>query len=232
MQLFFNLLLAHIIGDFYLQTDKTCEDKKRGIKSFHHYLHALVIFAVTYLFSNAYSTFWMYALGVSITHLIIDCVKSSVHKDGLLTFCIDQLLHVGIIAAAVWWYAHTTSSWTQFVFFGHNDWALVACCVIGCCKPTNILIKYILEKYRIDMPKSQGKELSNAGALIGSLERIICLVLVFVGQYEAIGFIIAAKSILRFKDYETAKTEYVLVGTLLSFGIALLLGLTIKNVIV
>ena len=48
---------------------------------------------------------------------------------------------------------------------------------------------------------------------------------VVIGQYEAIGFIIAAKSILRFKDTDTAKTEYVLAGTFLSFGIALLCGL-------
>lgn len=45
------------------------------------------------------------------------------------------------------------------------------------------------------------------------------------GQFEAIGFIVAAKSILRFKDTDTAKTEYVLAGTFLSFGIAILCGL-------
>ena len=64
-----------------------------------------------------------------------------------------------------------------------------------------------------------------AGALIGNLERILTIIFVIIGQYEAIGFIIAAKSILRFKDTDTAKTEYVLAGTFLSFGIALLCGL-------
>ena len=43
------------------------------------------------------------------------------------------------------------------------------------------------------------------------------------------GFIIAAKSLLRFKETDTAKTEYVLVGTLLSFGIATLFGLIVKQ---
>ncbi len=42
-------------------------------------------------------------------------------------------------------------------------------------------------------------------------------------------FVIAAKSILRFKDSDTDRTEYVLVGTLLSFGIAIAVGLiTVK----
>lgn len=39
----------------------------------------------------------------------------------------------------------------------------------------------------------------------------------------------AAKSILRFKDSDTDRTEYVLVGTLLSLGIAIAVGLiTVK----
>jgi hypothetical protein len=45
-----------------------------------------------------------------------------------------------------------------------------------------------------------------------------------INQYEAIGFIVAAKSLLRFKDTDTAKTEYVLAGTFLSFGIAIICG--------
>ena len=52
-----------------------------------------------------------------------------------------------------------------------------------------------------------------------------------IGQYGAIGFIVAAKSLLRFKETDTAKTEYVLAGTLLSFGIATLCGLGVKYVI-
>ena len=82
----------------------------------------------------------------------------------------------------------------------------------------------ILKKYQIGETQSC-ENIKNAGALIGNLERILTIVFVIIGQYEAIGFIIAAKSILRFKDTDTAKTEYVLAGTFLSFGIALLCGL-------
>jgi len=49
--------------------------------------------------------------------------------------------------------------------------------------------------------------------------------LILVNQFSAVGLIIAAKSILRFKS--TEKNEYILVGTLLSFGIAVLLGIII-----
>lgn len=44
---------------------------------------------------------------------------------------------------------------------------------------------------------------------------------------EALGLLIAAKSIIRFGEKETAKTEYVLAGTLMSIFIAVLAGLMV-----
>ena len=69
------------------------------------------------------------------------------------------------------------------------------------------------------------EELPNAGKLIGILERILALTFILIGQYQAVGFLIAAKSVLRYKDTDTLKTEYVLIGTMLSFGIAVVLGI-------
>ena len=48
----------------------------------------------------------------------------------------------------------------------------------------------------------------NAGRLIGIVGRFLVLALIILGEYEAVGLIIAAKSILRFND--TQKSEYVL----------------------
>ena len=80
------------------------------------------------------------------------------------------------------------------------------------------------------MPTSEeNKEQSllQAGHVIGIAERIMAFLFVMVNQYEALGFLIAAKSILRFRDQDTARTEYVLVGTLLSFLIAVLTALCV-----
>lgn len=70
--------------------------------------------------------------------------------------------------------------------------------------------------------------LPQAGRWIGYLERLIILTLVLHGAYSAIGFLVAAKSLLRFGqlrfDQNKLQTEYILVGTLLSFAAALLLG--------
>ncbi|MFZ0597577.1 MAG: DUF3307 domain-containing protein, partial [Flavobacterium sp.] len=50
--------------------------------------------------------------------------------------------------------------------------------------------------------------------------------------FEAIGFLLAAKSIFRFGDLKEAKdrklTEYVLIGTLISFGTAIIAALIVQ----
>ena len=53
-----------------------------------------------------------------------------------------------------------------------------------------------------------------------------------LNQYEAIGFLITGKSIIRFaqKD-ENLKSEYVLVGTMMSYAIAIITGVIINNLL-
>jgi len=54
------------------------------------------------------------------------------------------------------------------------------------------------------------------------------------GQFTAIGFLIAAKSIFRFNDTRedgNKKAEYFLLGTLISFTLAIVIGLLIKYLI-
>jgi hypothetical protein len=73
------------------------------------------------------------------------------------------------------------------------------------------------------------RSLENAGQLIGMIERVLVLVFIFVGQWEGVGFLLAAKSVFRFGDLKDARdtklTEYVLIGSLLSFGMAIITSL-------
>lgn len=72
--------------------------------------------------------------------------------------------------------------------------------------------------------------LYRGGALIGNLERFLILLLILQGQWEAIGLVVAAKSIARF-EMVRERAEYFLVGTLASVSIALLLGLACRAVL-
>jgi ABC-type proline/glycine betaine transport system permease subunit len=72
----------------------------------------------------------------------------------------------------------------------------------------------------------------NTGRLIGMLERIFIFLLVIFNQYAAIGFIIAAKGVTRFKELENRNfAEYILIGTLLSALSAVLVGLLVRFLI-
>jgi len=67
---------------------------------------------------------------------------------------------------------------------------------------------------------------SGAGARVGSLERLIVFLLIVAGEWGVIGFVIAAKSIARFKELEDkAFTDYYLAGTFTSILFAAASGL-------
>lgn len=96
-------------------------------------------------------------------------------------------------------------------------------------KPTNIVIGNLLKVFEIQIldSNSNDESLPNAGKLIGIVERFLVLSLILIGEFAAVGLILAAKSILRFNG--TQKSEYVLIGTLLSFGFAALAGIIITQ---
>ena len=89
----------------------------------------------------------------------------------------------------------------------------------------------MLRHYSANMPENDVAEEFNAGALIGNLERWLILAFVLMQRYEALGLLIAAKSIIRFGDSQTRKSEYVLAGTLLSIFIAIVAGLMVAAVV-
>ena len=222
--LFLSLVLAHIIGDFYQQTDECCKQKEtRRFKSWFLYVHAIIIGLLSWIIVPS-CNFGLWALLIAVSHFAIDAVKIHCPK-GLWSFFIDQLLHLGILITIPNIYEPAKELPLQMIdFSGSFSMLLLILAILLCMKPANILIKLVLEKYQVGESESCNN-IKNAGALIGNLERILTIVFVLLGQFEAIGFIVAAKSILRFKDTDTAKTEYVLAGTFLSFGIAILCGL-------
>ena len=226
--LLLSLLTAHIVGDFYLQSNKYCKRKELlKIKSLFLYIHSVIVGLLSWAFVP-FADFWIFALIIVCTHLLIDTMKTYMRR-GLWSFLTDQFAHILILCFISCQYIPTFRLPIQSMdFLNTLSIPLLAFAILCCLKPTNILIKLILDKYKIGDAESC-QSIKNAGALIGNLERILTMVFVLIGQYEAVGFIVAAKSLLRFKETDTAKTEYVLAGTLLSFGIATLFGLIVKQ---
>lgn len=231
IRLFLNLLLAHLIGDFVLQTDSLCSKKcESRFRSVFLYVHAIIIAVLSQIaFWNL--QFWLWALAVGVTHLIIDGIKSCVKKDSLRLFVPDQILHI-VILIVVANICVDCCGWASPEWM--TDQALkvvaVASAAIFCWKPANILIKYILQYCKMVVP-GDDTTLFHAGKLIGTLERWLILIFLLVGRYEVIGFLIAAKSIIRFGEKDKDQTEYFLAGTLLSISIAVACGLLLRIIV-
>ena len=117
-------------------------------------------------------------------------------------FVLDQVLHLLVMAVAAW------------------------VCIDRLCWSAPVwLTPSVLQYNQVSIPSDPNT--FHAGQLIGILERWLILVFILIGHYEVIGFLIAAKSIIRFGDHDREKTEYFLAGTLLSIAIAVGCGLLV-----
>ena len=91
-----------------------------------------------------------------------------------------------------------------------------------------ILSKWDLKEY------IEVASLENARAYIGILERLFVFAFIIKNHWEGVGFLIAAKSVFRFGDLSNAKNrkliEYILIGTFLSFGLAIIIALDYQYV--
>lgn len=225
--LFCNLLMVHLVCDFYLQSDRTCAEKVNlGFRSKYLYVHGLLIFILSWAAMGTWE-FWWLALIVGLTHILIDGIKSK-YGNNLKNFIIDQLAHMSVLVAVTWIFLRYFGQEQLDIIPVNHMFVLVVLAFIICAKPANIFIKTVLRTYSIDNQSKEGNSQFKAGSLIGTIERWLILVFVILEQYEAVGFLLAAKSIIRFKDTETSKTEYVLAGTLISVAVAVACGLVIN----
>jgi len=221
--LFISQILAHLLADFIFQPQKWCNIKEKKWISKIYFYHAVIVFVCSWLLSFSFS-FWWAALLIALFHLFFDIIKSYLFKKGFLKnklFFIDQSLHLAMITGIV--FCFSKNQYLDSISFISINHIFIVFALIACTKPANIFIKKFMEANDI-LPMNENT-LIKAGRIIGSLERIVSFILIAFNQFAAVGFIIAAKSILRFRDLDTAKTEYVLIGSLLSFGIAILFGI-------
>jgi hypothetical protein len=230
MILFTKLLLAHLIGDFILQSDKWVKDKEeKKEKSIFLYLHTVIHLALVLLFV-AETDFIFYGIAIAVSHGIIDWLKLKFQKKKTkrIWFLADQAFHLLVILIVVLLYNKTTIDLQNI---DNLIWIFITGIVV-LTKPTSLMIKNIISIWTPENKNKKDNSLQNAGNYIGILERLFVFCFIITNHFEAIGFLLAAKSIFRFGDLKEAKdrklTEYVLIGTLLSFGIAILVGLAVE----
>lgn len=220
------LLSAHIAGDFLLQNKRFCEAKK-NLKTLNGWkcqiIHSLTQALLTYTFVAEWMC-WQLPIAIFFTHLILDVTKAAFGRDNLTSFVIDQFLHLTVLAA-IYWFLLGGDIWPFWCINWSHVWIIILA-YITVLAPASVFIEIFNERFKESL---NGKSLTAGGKYIGFFERILILSFIFCGWMDGIGYLLAAKSIFRFGDLKNNKdlahTEYVLVGTFLSFTIAVLVGL-------
>lgn len=231
------LILAHIIADFYLQPTSWVQARQaRGLKAGALYWHTLVhagaaavalcISAALGQVSWSFNLVWV-VLIISLGNWLIDAVKMRFTANAR-NLLIDQLAHVIVIVGAwawltgLWPFVHI---WT-LGFLLQRDHLIILAAYLLLAKPVSIFTASVLSRQAQALAQhNQASGLIEAGRMIGYVERWLILSFVLTGQFIGIGFLLAAKSIFRFGDlsqaHERRLTEYMLLGTLVSFASAM-----------
>ncbi len=227
MIIFTKLLLAHLLGDFVFQPQRWVLHKEANkIRSKYLYLHLSIHLGLSFLLVWDLSL-WPIILSIIGLHYLIDLAKLYAlphFSNSTVLFFIDQALHLIVIYVLVFQenlLLRTTG------ILENIDWAMFTA-VIFVTWPAAIVMGKLLEPMANRIPTDH-KSLPNAGKYIGIIERLFVLIFIILGRWEGIGLLITAKSVFRFNDLKESNsrklTEYILIGTLLSFGLAIVTGL-------
>lgn len=243
------LLTIHIVCDFMLQTDRMVERKNGKEKSAkikvllsHSLIHAVAVYVIVWRWEC-----WYILPAMFVSHLCIDWWKSST-RSNLRNFLIDQLLHL-LVISLLWLFI--TGQWCVFsqyvesLLSNTRLWMIVAAYLLML-KPSSIVISLFIKGWTPDVKDGEPnrkqnmiptvkdrQSLKDAGRWIGYLERCMTLTFILTGNFAAVGFVLAAKSIFRIGDLRQNRdfklTEYILIGTFASFFIAIVTGLVMRG---
>jgi hypothetical protein len=235
-QLLIALVSAHVLCDFLLQTGRDVETKKHwGTLLKHTVLHAVVAYLLAGYWAN-----WLLPLAVLVSHAAIDAVKSRLKSHGWRTFLLDQALHfVALVTIAVWSASGSvTLYWVDLIGDLYVKASILLSGSILTVHAGGFLIGLAVQPFLDELKTATSSKdrtvgtssrgFEDGGQVIGRLERALIFLFVLTGNPTGIGFLFAAKSILRFGEVKDPahrmEAEYIIIGTLMSFGYGILMS--------
>lgn len=239
MVILFQWIFAHLLGDFILQTSAMVRHKQRlKAGSWMLYLHCAIHGILVYLFAPGWNL-WILIPLVMFTHYIIDLWKLN-QSEKVVYFIIDQSLHL-LVLFGLWCLFVAPAGWLPknwvSVMHSQKAWAIASGYLLVTF-PLSLLMASATQRWRREAEENSMRSsisLNEAGKWIGIFERILVFTFVVSSHFEGIGFLIAAKSILRFNDIKgneaRKEAEYILIGTLMSFSFSIMIGLVIRSFI-
>jgi uncharacterized protein DUF3307 len=237
MLLFLQLYLAHLVADFLLQPNRIAR-RKTEIRPLvaHAAIHLVCAAAAVNLGLDRRVAGAI--VGVALIHTLLDYGKARLSGDGLIAFAADQAAHLLVVALASIW---LTGSWSAMIDIIRSLLTNPLVYLYGCAYAAVVfgggyLIQKVTQSFLVSMQSSVTQlrpGLPNAGKYIGWVERILILTFIVGGYETAVGFLLAAKALVRYpeikEDTRGHFAEYFLVGTLTSVGLALIAGMAVNK---
>lgn len=234
------LLSAHFIADFSLQSADWALKKTQHFRYLagHAITYAAVITA-SLLACVPFHYAWCSLTIISISHFVIDWVRVNADKKYnkplqlFYSFLIDQVLHITVIGSMVYWFGLNIQVRSWVVMLSQYcplekilRYALIFIVILD---PASVFVKKLSQYVAGNTNDSTDEKEQPVGRVIGKVERILTAILVLCGKIEAIGFVLTAKSLARYKQLDNQKfAEKYLVGTLSSTAIAIIVALLLK----
>jgi len=233
--IFIVLIILHTIGDYYLQTSHLAELKeyKYSFLLLHSLIYAAPSFLSILLFVN--TDYITVVILFNLAHILIDTIKFFIKpklfypkKDKEnhflkvdLIYCFDQILHIItiIIISILFLQSNVELMLKPGILKSLNmeqEMYLLMIRTVAVfliiLKPVSITFYKLLNVELLAKSDSNSEdEAIGAGKLIGYMERIIMTILLILGEYTAMGFIIAGKTIVRI--HGQVKQEFLIIGT-------------------
>jgi hypothetical protein len=228
--LLLRLVAAHMLADFVLapllrsRADGENGGRRRAARP---YIHGLLAAGLTYLVAGLWGALWLMPV-VFAVHVVSDLAGPGNGRRSI-SFP-DQALHL-VVLLVVWFILlgpgrggalggiaamlQGQGFWIVAVAYGLVIW------------PCAEIVGRVTQRWRDEAGPLQDS-LAGAGLWIGRLERVLIVTFVLLNRFEAVGFLAAAKSILRIGEVTGhnahRQAEYILVGTMASLVLAITIG--------
>jgi len=239
----FILYIGHFLADFTFQSLNISKKNKDSLKYLicHELIYAVTFAGVIFPLVKFGSAIFSY-IAIIVSHFLFDWMRRLVDQKSnnkainFVYYVVDQIFHIFVLT--IIYYAFNLHI-EQSVFSDMlGQWVHFYNVVIYCLMfiilwdPTAVFIRKLFEFIFDDNSYAPEENDPRVGRVIGKLERIIISVLILCNQIGAVGFVLTAKSIARYKQLEDKRfAEKYLVGTLASVLVAFIVTILLKQLL-